>query len=106
MSACAPAIQYHLPTLNEADQQRLVCPAPASVAELVEGLPGHVALAASDGTVVRTPDGQTWVSFASANAREGELLARMNTASGAHFECFDDLEWVADLWNNPDLTGD
>lgn len=106
LSACAdPQIQYRLPQLNEAQRQHLVCPAPVEAAQIVEGLPSWVWLTTSAGEVVQGPDGTMWITFESANAREGELLTRLNTATGGHFECHDDVEWFADLWANPDLTG-
>lgn len=61
-------------------------------------------MATSSGEVVEGPDGTRWVTFASANAREAELLTRMNAALADHFECWDDLRVVAQWWADPDLV--
>lgn len=107
LSACGdPQFQYRLPVLNEADQQRLECAAPPAVETLATGLPAYAWLATSAGEVVEAPDGTRYVTFSSANAREAELLRRINAASAGHFECWDDLEWVGDLWDDPALAGE
>lgn len=93
-----------MPPLNAADQQRLECPPPAGLAAQLDGLPGYRFLANSLGEVVQTPDGETWVSFSSANAREAQLLRNQQPGERAHFECWDDLNWASDLLTNPDLV--
>lgn len=88
-----------MPPLNEADRARLTCADYPDFAALLRDLPKHHWLATSKGEAVTTPDGRTWVAFDVVQQREAKLLKFAGVdAKGAHFECFDDLAWLAQTW--------
>lgn len=99
LTACNDRIQFRTPPLNEADQARLTCAAYPEIREALRALPPHVFLAGSSGEAVTTPDGRKWVAFDVVNEREAVLIRFGDiTGRGAHFECKDDLEWLAHVW--------
>ena len=99
LSACQPHLQYRVPTLNEADAERQTCADFPDFEAMLRKLPAHVWLAGSDEAAVVTPDGRTWVAFDVVQMREAAMLHFGGVdARGAHFECFDDLEWMRDTW--------
>jgi len=98
LTACSKEIVYRVPPLNEADQARLSCAGYPEIRDVLLALPEHVFLAGSDGTPVVTPDNRKWVAFDVANRREAAVIRFGDIAArGAHFECRDDLRWIADL---------
>lgn len=102
LSACGPTtIQYKVPALNAADQARLTCSDYPSFEAMLTELPAHEWLRTSSGEVVVTPDGRRWVSFDVVQQREARMLKFGGVdASGAHFECFDNLKWISDVWRD------
>lgn len=100
LNACGEtAIQYRVPTLNEADHARLSCAEYPEIREALAELPPHAFLSGSSGEPVVTPDGRKWVAFDVVNQREGALIKFGDVAGrSAHFECRDDLGWVAEVW--------
>lgn len=101
LSACAPAIQYRVPPLNEADQARLTCSDFAGFEEMLAELPAHQFLSTSSGEAVRTEGGHYWVRFDVVQERDGKMLKFGGvTARDQHFECYDDLAWIAEVWRD------
>ena len=103
LTACAdnPEIIYRTPPLNEANEKRLSCQAYPEISEILADLPAHKFLSGSNGQAVITQGGHKWIRFDIANEREAVLI-RFGEISGrsAHFECFDDLNWLARLWRD------
>lgn len=99
LTACSPRLQYRVPPLNQADAQRLTCSAFPDFDQVLRDLPEHQWLSTTRGEAVTTPDGRTWVAFDVVQLREARLLKFAGVdARGAHFECYDDLAWLADVW--------
>ena len=99
LTACAPQLQYRVPPLNEADRTRLACSAYPDFTAMLRDLPAHQWLSTSKGEAVTTHDGRTWVAFDVVQQREARMLKFAGTdARGAHFECYDDLAWLASVW--------
>ena len=101
ISACVPAIQYRTPPLNEADRERLVCSEFAGFEDMLADLPAHAFLSTTKGAPVQTADGAYWVRFDVVQQREARMLKFAGvTARGQHFECFDNLAWLAGVWTD------
>jgi hypothetical protein len=102
LAACGTTkVQYRVPTLNEADQAHLTCRDYPEIREVLAALPAHAFLSGSDGQPVETAGGQRWVRFDIVNRREGALiLFGDRDGRTAHFECQDDLRWIADVWTD------
>lgn len=101
LTACSPRLQYAVPPLNEADRERLTCSAYPDFEQVLRDLPKHQWLSTSKGEAVVTHDGRTWVAFDVVQEREARLLKFAGKdARGAHFECFDDLAWLAKVWTD------
>lgn len=101
LTACGAALQYATPPLNESDAERLTCSDYPDFIGVLQDLPAHEWLSTSSGEVVRTPDGRTWVAFDVVQQREARLIKFAGIdAKGAHFECYDDLAWLAKVWTD------
>jgi len=101
LTACSPRLQYRVPPLNEADRQRLTCSAYPDFEAMLRDLPKHEWLSTTKGEAVVTHDGRTWVAFDVVQQREARMLKFAGKdARGAHFECFDDLKWLAKVWTD------
>lgn len=99
LTACGPQLEYRVPPLNEADAERLTCSAYPAFEQVLRDLPAHDWLSTTRGEAVVTPDGRKWVAFDVVQRREALLLKFAGVdARGAHFECFDDLAWLASVW--------
>lgn len=63
---------------------------------MLDELPAHEFLAGASGKVVVTDGNRRWVRFDIVNLREAALIRFGDiTSRTAHFECFDDLGFVA-----------
>ena len=101
LTACSPQLEYRVPPLNEADSQRLTCSDYPDFETMLRQLPAHEWLSTTKGAAVKTQDGQTWVAFDVVQQREARMLKFAGVdARGAHFECFDDLTWLASVWTD------
>ncbi len=98
-------LEYKVPRLNDADREHLTCSDFPDFNEVLRKLPDHQWLSTTRGEVVRTDGGHTWVRFDVVQEREARLILFAGvTAAGAHFECYDDLAWLAKVWT--DLEAD
>lgn len=98
LTACGD-LQYRTPALNDADQARLSCQAFPEILDVLESQPALVFLSGSDGEAIVTDGQYKWVRFDIVNQREARLIQFGDVrARGAHFECWDDLNWMADVY--------
>lgn len=107
LTACVPRIQYQVPPLNETDRERLTCSAYTGFDEMLRQLPQHKWLSTSAGVPIKTgEDGHMWVRFDVVQVREAKMLKFAGAdARGVHFECYDNLNWLADIWRPLEAKG-
>lgn len=90
-----------MPPLNDHDRQRLTCSDFPDFEGMLTALPDHEWLSTTSGEAVVTPDGRRWVAFDVVQEREARLLKfTLIDTRGAHFECYDDLRWLARVWSD------
>lgn len=108
IAACSPDVRfvYVTPELDDADRVRLSCSTFPEIKEVLEGSPEHVYLSGTNGEAVITDGGFKWVRFDIVQRREARLIQFGDvTARTAHFECFDDLNWTADVLRDLEWRG-
>jgi hypothetical protein len=107
LTACGSETAFRVPRLNSADRAHLACADYPDIRDALRALPAHVFLAGANGQAITTPDGHKWVRFDVANEREA-IVVRFGAVEGsnAHFECFDDLLWLAKVWTDLEAKQD
>lgn len=96
-AACKPKVEpiFVAPQLDAA---RLSCSAFPEIVAILDDLPAHRFLSGSNGAAVVTDGKDRWVRFDIVNLREAALIRFADvSARTAHFECFDDLGFVAEV---------